>query len=115
MFICGNGSDTYDDVPASDSPVMRFPVSKSLCHLALAAAGCALLSGPWRARGAEDTDAEKKPSFVKRLFGGNSGDKDKEKKEETKTPPPPEPKKSSKPKAGTSEKSKSKDKASDKP
>lgn len=87
---------------------MRPAIPKSLRPLALAVAGCVLFSGFGQARGAEEGDAEKKPSFVKRLFGG-SGDKDKEKKEEAKTPPPPETKKPSKPKAGASEKAKSKD------
>ena len=99
---------------------MRFFVAPQLRHFAVVITGAALLGSSLGIHAAADEqDGEKKPSLVRRLFGG--GDKEKKDEEEKKKSPAPEPKKSSptkkketdtdKPKAAA----KKKDSDSDKP
>ncbi|MDB6140294.1 MAG: N-acetylmuramoyl-L-alanine amidase [Verrucomicrobiaceae bacterium] len=65
--------------------------------------GCSLLLAALPVHAADEPDAEKKPSFMHRFFGGG------EKKEEEKAPPPePEPKKSSKGKSSSPDSPKAK-------
>ena len=84
---------------------MRSPALCTIRRLAAATVGCALLVAALPLHAADDTDAEKKPGLMHRLFGAGDKEKeqDKKKEEEEKAPPPPEPKKSTKSKASSSD------------